>query len=421
MSGLETAIRNALEKSERSNPDVRARIYQSARQALDAGLKKQGISDEQVVLAQHQRLEQKIREIEFEERKAVAAAASTPAAATPPAAPRVAPAEAPAATSPAVSPAASPIAPPVSSGVSREAPRSPASRPQDDAPLLGGATRDASRDISSAPGVASASGLDSLRAARDIPFEARQEPQAAPLPVGEARDAKRPRDETLLETRPERTAKPRRRRGFLSVLLAWLVFFILVGLAAWWAYSSGLVQQSLQQALDAAERTAGGPSSDLGSRGPQNGFSEAWTEVFSGGNANTLEGGAAARLEPVAIQGTTAARVMSGASTAEGDVSIPVPAEILQELAGKSSTIALTVQSAAEAPVQFSVRCDFGSLGACPRHRFTARQERADVLLRVTFERSIAPNAPGRLVVNTGLDGAEAAILLHSVRVLPGQ
>jgi hypothetical protein len=90
LSGLETAIRNALEKSERSNPDVRARIYQSARQALDAGLKKQGISDEQVVLAQHQRLEQKIREIEFEERKAVAAAASTPAAATPPAAPRVA-------------------------------------------------------------------------------------------------------------------------------------------------------------------------------------------------------------------------------------------------------------------------------------------------------------------------------------------
>ena len=388
---------------------------------MDAGLKKQGVSDEQVVLAQHQRLEQKIREIEFEERKAIAAAASTPAAATPPAAPRVAPGVAPAATLPAVSPAASPIAPPVSSGVSREAPPSPASRPQDDALLLGGATRDAERDISNAPGVASASGLDSLRAARDIPFEGGQEPQAAPLPVGEARDAKRPRDETLLETRPERTAKPRRRRGFLSVLLAWLVFFILVGLASWWAYSSGFVQQSLQQALDAAERTAGGPSSDLGSRGPQNGFSEAWTEVFSGGNANTLEGGAAARLEPVSVQGTTAARVMSGASTSEGDVSIPVRAEILQELAGKSSTIALTVQSAGEAPVQFSVRCDFGSLGACPRHRFTARQERADVLLRVTFERSIAPNAPGRLVVNTGLDGAEAAILLHSVRVLPGQ
>nr|CAD6603554.1 regulator [Rhizobium sp. TCK] len=420
MSGLETAIRNALEKSERTNPDVRARIYQSARQALDAGLKKQGVSDEQVVLAQHQRLEQKIREIEFEERKAVAAAASTPAAATPPAAPRVAPAEAPAATSPAVSPAAHPIAPPVSSGVSRDASRSTASRPQDDAPLLGGATRDAARDISSAPGVASASGLASLRAARDIPFEAAQEPQAAPLPVGEAREPKRPRDETLLETRPERTAKPRRRRGFLSVLLAWLVFFILVGLAAWWAYSSGLVQQSLQQALDAAERTAGDPSSDLGDRGPQNGFSEDWTEIFSG-DTNTLEGGAAARLEPVAIQGTTAARVMSGASTSEGDVSIPVPAEILQELAGKSSTIALTVQSAAETPVQFSVRCDFGSLGACPRHRFTARQERADVLLRVTFERSITPNAPGRLVVNTGLEGAEAAILLHSVRVLPGQ
>jgi hypothetical protein len=93
----------------------------------------------------------------------------------------------------------------------------------------------------------------------------------------------------------------------------------------------------------------------------------------------------------------------------------------LQELVGKSSTIALTVQSATEKPVQFSVRCDFASLGACARHRFSARQERADVLLRVTFEGSAAPNGPGRLLLNTGLDGGGQSILLDSVRVLPGQ
>ena len=68
MSGLETAIRNALEKSDRSNAEVRARIYQSSRQALEAGLRKQGIDDPQVVSQQRQRLEGLIHQIENEER-----------------------------------------------------------------------------------------------------------------------------------------------------------------------------------------------------------------------------------------------------------------------------------------------------------------------------------------------------------------
>lgn len=68
MSGLETAIRNALEKSDRSNAEVRARIYQSSRQALEAGLRKQGIDDPQIVGQQRQRLESLIHVIENEER-----------------------------------------------------------------------------------------------------------------------------------------------------------------------------------------------------------------------------------------------------------------------------------------------------------------------------------------------------------------
>lgn len=68
MSGLETAIRNALEKSDRSNAEVRARIYQSSRQALEAGLRKQGIDDPQIVAQQRQRLESLIHLIENEER-----------------------------------------------------------------------------------------------------------------------------------------------------------------------------------------------------------------------------------------------------------------------------------------------------------------------------------------------------------------
>jgi hypothetical protein len=67
VSGLETAIRNALDRSDRTDGDTRARIYQSARQALEAGLQRQGVTDKLIVMQQQKRLEEKIREIETEE------------------------------------------------------------------------------------------------------------------------------------------------------------------------------------------------------------------------------------------------------------------------------------------------------------------------------------------------------------------
>lgn len=79
MSGLETAIRNALERSDRRNAEIRARIYQSARQALENGLQKQQIEDPEVIARQRHRLEAIIHAIENEERAALnARAAATP-------------------------------------------------------------------------------------------------------------------------------------------------------------------------------------------------------------------------------------------------------------------------------------------------------------------------------------------------------
>jgi hypothetical protein len=75
LSGLEQAIRNALERAERSNPEIRSRIYQSARNALDAGLRKQDVEDDEVIARQRQRLEATIRAIEDEELQRLAAIA----------------------------------------------------------------------------------------------------------------------------------------------------------------------------------------------------------------------------------------------------------------------------------------------------------------------------------------------------------
>ncbi len=129
------------------------------------------------------------------------------------------------------------------------------------------------------------------------------------------------------------------------------------------------------------------------------------------------------RATAVAATGSEgpAVKIASADTGAAGDIAFTVPADLLREMAGKSSTIAVEVQSGLNQGVPFSVSCDFGSLGNCARHRFTATQEKQEALFRVTFDRTLAPNAPGRLIINAGLGGANTSVLLYSIRILPGQ
>ncbi len=387
MSGLETAIRNALEKSDRANPDVRARIYQSARQALESGMAKQGVTDSQVVTVQRQRLELKIREIEGEERSRAPA-----------------------------------TAPPVHQPTVVSQPPRLAPQPQHapaDAFLLGGAVRDdprvdepAQRDDPSA--------LGSLRAERrDDAIPADVPPVGFPPAAGQKRKRSRRGEASLLDARPERSAKPRRRRSVWSRLAAWLVFFAVIGAAVWWAYSSGLVHQSMEQAIEAASQSSLNQQNGQG-LGPQVGFSEDWVTVFDGTDVSAVQASGSARVEPVETASGPALHLASTAG-AGGDISLAIPAEILRQLAGKTSTIALTAQSGADAAVEFSVSCDFGSLGNCSRHRFTAHQEKADSLFRVALDQSSGPETSGRLLLSTSIAGDRNEIFLFAVRVLPGQ
>ena len=98
-----------------------------------------------------------------------------------------------------------------------------------------------------------------------------------------------------------------------------------------------------------------------------------------------------------------------------------MPTEVLREMAGRSSTIALTLQSTDNEPVEWSVSCDFGRLGDCSRRRFTANAQKADALFKVSFENGMAPANPGRLVIIGDLSGSGRGINLYSVRILPGQ
>jgi len=425
VSGLETAIRNALERSNRADREIRTRIYQSARQALDAGLRKQGVTDRLIIMQQHERLEEKIHEIEMEELQRQAQ----------PQAPEITVEQPP---EPVHVPEAETVEPPAVEAIPHAAARA---APEAEV-MLGGETRLSSPAASQvvlpagpAPSVTPATaagaieGLGDFGATRSDRIEVERAEVRPGAKKEKAKPAKTektaaPSSGTGLDVPPERAAKPRKRRGFLSHLLTWILTLAVVGGACWWFYRSGMVQSFIEEAMKAAERPSGsGQGSGEGpiAFDPRSGFSDDWVEIFVPSKVAEMKPGPQARVEAVDGSEGRAVRIISATPGEGGDVAIDVPPEVLREMAGKSSTVALTLQSGQDRSTQLSVRCDFGSLGVCGRHRFTASQEKLEALFRVAFDRSLAPNRPGQLIINSGIDGADRPVLLYSVRILPGQ
>ncbi|WP_296065680.1 hypothetical protein [uncultured Agrobacterium sp.] len=386
MSGLETAIRNALEKSDRSNAEVRARIYQSSRQALEAGLRKQGIDDPQVVAQQRQRLEGLIHQIENEERNRLLDRVEQQ------------------------------LRPPAET-------LTPESLRQDDhsvdpvsetashdhmavEPELRGETRDVR------PGTATVA--------------------SAPIKTGRRGDKAAKRGSSAADSslafRPEGAVGRRKRRGLFARLFIYVTILAFIGFGAWWVYSSGLLLSPEQRDTSVPNPPAQVQAEDFNGTEPApslsagRGFSDDWVEVFNAERGSSgVSAGPRATVENIATPAGKALRVTSKSVAQDGAVSIEVPVEVMRDMAGKSSTISLTLQSSSDRQTQVSVSCDFSTLGDCSRHRFTATAERADMLLNATFERSIAPNAPGKVFINSDIDGSGRPVNLYSVRILPGQ
>ncbi|MCZ4429426.1 hypothetical protein O3S81_06915 [Agrobacterium sp. SOY23] len=382
MSGLETAIRNALEKSDRSNAEVRARIYQSSRQALEAGLRKQGIDDPQVVSQQRQRLESLIHLIENEERNRLLDRVEQQLRPPVP--------ESPAQDDHSVDP--------VSQG------------PHHDNMAVEPELRGETREVR--PGAA---------AAAPEPLNAARRNGKPPKRGSSAADAS-------LAFRPEGAVGRRKRRGLFARLFIYVTLLAFIGFGAWWVYSSGLLLSPEQRDTSVPNPPAQVQAEDFNGTEPApglsagRGFSDDWVEVFNAERGSSgVSAGPRANVENIATPAGKAIRVTSRSVAQDGAVSVEVPVEVMRDMAGKSSTISITLQSSSDRQTQVSVSCNFATLGDCARHRFTATAERADMLLNATFERSLSPNAPGKIFINSDIDGSGRPINLYSVRILPGQ
>ncbi|WP_341643277.1 hypothetical protein [Thauera sp. SDU_THAU2] len=226
---------------ERANPEVRARIYQSARNALEAGLRKQEINDPETIAAQRHRLEATIHQIEAEE--------------------RVAP--------PAVEPVRDErLEPAGKAGSSPDTGDTGAAR----AGIDGRAPATATGGGSGNDG----GGRGDERYRRDPPG-----PRGRFSAGGVAQT---PASARTTDFRPERVAKARKRRGrFFSFLLVAATLIAGFGTAAWWVQTSGLLDPLPDE--DGSGTVSGGSFSgeDPLKRAldTQSRFSAEWREIFS--------------------------------------------------------------------------------------------------------------------------------------------
>ncbi|MGL3608396.1 hypothetical protein ACSV9I_17920 [Rhizobium sp. G187] len=401
MSGLETAIRNALERSDRDNAETRARIYQSARQALETGLRKQNIDDPEAINFQRRRLEALIHDIEREERmrrlEAEAAAARLQQAA--------ATLSVPERPEPSLDmqPAARQTAPrPAEQGGARQEPGFAAFNP---APVAEDRTN------------------------RDPAFG----DDFSASPVGAGQDRHLEDEGPIPDMRSERAVAPRRQRGAVARLMISVIFLAAIALGAWWVYTSGLLLTDAERDTSVpnppprveSEDFTGDPAGQT-PQGPQaidtrGGFSDAWIDVFSPAQISALRPRANALVDVVTASDGEAVRLVSRSGDEQGSVEVAVPTEVLRELAGRTSTIALTLQSVDDNPVQIAVDCEFPRMGDCSRHRFTVNAQKIDALFRVSFENGMAPSTPGSLVINGDIAGTGRGVNIYAIRVLPGQ
>jgi hypothetical protein len=423
LSGLEQAIRNALERAERSDPDIRARIYQSARNALDTGLRKQDIGDPQVIERQRQRLEMTINEIEDEELSRLRSIAQFE---------RVAldrePEEEPGAGEHAqedqrhdnTAGDAAPV-------IEHEAPAPFDQQVQRDVRIE--PVQTAPRDVRVEPEIRvepNERTSVSQPADDDAPsdfFATRERRQEQPARKMEATDW----DEAAGSPVPR---ERRKGRGAGSALVSLFVYACLIGIigtGAWWLHATGMIDAAMKgnSDFDLVPK-------QLQSANPDNapaetrldtlrGFSGDWMDIYvPGSNSDVVRPRSKASIDEGRDSDGVATIIASNAPDQDGDVLVEVPASILQELAGKTSTLAITVKSNTEKPAQIYIQCEFKTLGDCGRHRYTVTNERADELVQVKFDGKLGPSEPGHIVINSDLTGEGSTIRLYGIRVLPG-
>lgn len=417
MKGLEAAIRNALAKAGHTDAHMRARIYQSARSALESGLRKQAITDPAVIAQQRHRLEALIESIEREERlsqteRMVAAENEAKAA-------RVEPAYEPA----------------PESHPEPEVGHDPSSAPEphvevvdepdhavqsDDAPSID-IQSDVQPDTTYAAAAPDLGGVEPegrLGAAHPTETYEPESPEADAPDVGVSQDRVTSRQKRQKQPKPP---KPRKRWRALAFSLVILVGFFAA--AYWWADSSGLLLSPQERDTSVPNPPPTASEEDFEAPGlqsfkPERGFGEGWVAVYDPAKGDEIERGADVSADIKREGGVQFLQISAPAGGAGSSITVAVPQNTLREMAGNKSVIAISARGVSQ-DAQLSVTCNFGNAKSCERHRFTLSDDNVDLIFEVNVPADAGNSGAGKLTLNIAAGGADGEMELYGIHIEP--
>ncbi len=404
MKGLEAAIRNALAKAGETNAQTRARIYQSARSALETGLRKQGIDNPAIVGQQRHRLEAIIELIEREERQRYPEPerfVEEPASSFVSEEPEITHA-----------PEAEKVdAPPQVESAPEVHARTPGMPAED------GAYVEVSQDAAFLGGVAGEGRMSEAAFDEPAGVTGHIEHEGEAAHVGNEAALAEPAEPV---TRPAPAKKRRRWRARAFSLVILIAF----GAAAyWWAESSGLLLSP--QERDTAVRNPPPTASDedfeapgLQSFKPEQGFGEGWVSVFEPAASAALKRGVDVGTEFKRDGDTQYLVVSAPAGGSDSAISVDLPQSLLRQMAGHRSMIAVTARGLS-ANDQLSVACEFAGSDGCGNHRFKLTDDRADLIFEVDTPAEAADSGKGAIVINVAAGGADGEVELYGIHIAP--
>lgn len=372
MTGLETAIRSAIERAGATDAETRQRIYRSARAALEKGLDQRPDLDPAAAAAQRSRFEALVREIEADEARANDGEA-----------------------------------------VFEE---DAAASPEDDTPSV----PSIDDDLADRPAGADVPRVSVTPDARLGARESRdaETPPAATV-AGEVEPARtrKGRKAAAREEKRERRSRRQARGGIFSTLFLLAVLLVFGGLALWFVDTAGLLDEGGKPVGPGSFGSIDGSNAEGAGLMAGGGFVGDWIAIFKAGKDEPPAAPGAATVQPVKDERGQAVRITSSKAGPDGSVHIAFPAETLARMAGKSWIIALNARSVGGKPTQIAIECSFGSLGDCGRQRMDVAVETTDIVFRVDFTKGTAPGEAGYLLVNSDISGQGKAIDLFAVGV----
>lgn len=401
MTGLETAIRNAIARAGTPNAEARGRIYQSARMAVEKSLAKEA-ADDAMRAEQRTRLNSIIATIENEYRDSSPAPIARSAEGDEAAFGERASREMPGVAVPRSAEPSAPVVAPDPGAASRreDRPFVPPVAPLDVSPP------DRNRHD------------PQLEVRLDDRLSAQRPVDVAPRAAGTRNWFGRRKDRRSETAAP--VEKPRRRSGVGFFLVQLLILAGLLGGALWWISAQGGLEEAGRRLADRGAALMGPGPGGTGAPGQRVGagqFEEDWAVLFEPSGTALPEVGGAASASFEDDEAVPFLSIVSVAAGAEGEVRVPLDMQTLGAFGGSRVLVALTMRADGE-PTQIYIRCALTTADDCRRQRFTVNQTTNDLLFDIDLPANIA-NSDGHLIINSDVAGEGRGIDLFSVRLQP--